>query len=345
MIRPIGYYVHHHGDGHRQRALAIAAGDPGRVVLLGSGLAGRSGSVAAIDLPDDRMPATQAFDGADGASSRPLSMHYAPLNHAGVRARMAHVAAWIASAKPALMVVDVSVEIALLARLCATSVAFIRLSGRRDDQPHLEAYRAASLLIAPFAAALDDVTMPDWVRAKTVYCPGIAVPPPRIAATADSVLVVGGKGGAPLDGALIAAAAAATPNHSWRVIGSAAVPDQYPDNISFDGWIEDAPAAIAAAGIVIGGAGDGLLNAVIAAGRPFICCPEPRPFDEQLQKAQALRSAGAAVVIDAWTPAQTWPALLATAAQLDPRRLTALSIIDGAARTWRLLADFADRQK
>lgn len=345
MTRPIGYYVHYHGDGHRQRALAIAAWDPDRMVLLGTGLAGRSGKVAAIDLPDDRMPQTHAFDGADGTLSRPQALHYAPLDHDGIRTRVARIAQWIAEARPALMVVDVSVEVALLARLCATPVAFMRLSGRRDDQPHLEAYRAASLLIAPFAAALDDNTLPDWIRAKTVYCPGIAAPPPRLTAAADSVLVVAGRGGAAFDGTRIASAAAATPNYRWRVIGPAVVPNQCPSNLTFSGWVEDAPGAIAAAGIVIGAAGDGLVNTVIAAKRPFICCPEPRPFDEQVQKALALQSRGAAVVIDAWPPAQAWPTLLAQAAQIDLQRLTALGDTDGAARTWRLLADFADCQK
>jgi predicted glycosyltransferase len=346
MTRPIGYYVHHHGDGHRQRALAIAAHDPQRIVMLGTGLAGRTGGIRAIDLPDDRMPDAQAFDGVDGTASRPHALHYAPLDHHGVRARMGLIAAWIAEAKPALLVVDVSVEIALLARLCATPVTYIRLSGRRDDAAHCEAYRASSLLVAPFASQLDDRRLPQWVRDRTVYCPGIASPS-RSAATPDPrrVLVVAGRGGAPLNGSEVAAAAAATPGHRWRVIGPAERPIRCPDNLEFSGWVENASDEIAVAEIVVGAAGDGLVNCVIAAGKPFICCPEPRPFDEQVAKARGLQACGAAIVIERWPAPEHWPALLAEAPQLDRKRLAALGDPDGAANMLALLKTFADGQK
>ena len=346
MTRPIGYYVHHHGDGHRQRALAIAAGYPQRFVMLGTNLAGRTGDVRAIDLPDDRMPNAQAFDGIDGTESRPDALHYAPLDHDGVRARMGLMSHWIANNKPALIVVDVSVEIAMLARLCATPVAFIRLSGRRDDAAHCEAYRGASLLIAPFAARLDDMSLPQWIRDKTIYCPGIvAAPSQSIAPVSRRVLVVAGKGGAPLEGNLIAAAAIATPQYDWRVIGPATRPDQCPDNLQCVGWVENATAEIAAAQIVVGAAGDGLVNAVIAMEKPFVCLPEPRPFDEQIQKAHALASAGAAIVCEDWPAPDRWPLILDDAKQLDRKSLHTLGDPDGAAKTMALLEALADRQK
>jgi hypothetical protein len=346
MKRPIGYYVHHHGDGHRQRALALAASDPARFVMLGTSLAGRTGDVRAIDLPDDRMPQSATFDGADGTASRPHALHYAPLDHDGVRQRMARIAQWIAEARPRLMVVDVSAEIAMLARLCATPVAFVRLSGHRDDPAHCEAYRAASLLIAPFARALDDMTLPAWIRDKTIYCPGIVAAhgtaaTPRVG----RVLVVGGKGGAAQDGARLAAAAAATPDHHWRVIGPATSPGRCPDNLVFAGWTDDAPSEIAAAQIVVGAAGDGLVNSVIAAGVPFVCLPEPRPFDEQIQKGRALQAAGAALVFEQWPAAERWPAILADARRLDRDRLTALGDPDGAAKALSALVAVADGQK
>lgn len=346
MTRPIGYYVHHHGDGHRQRALAVSTGATRRIVLLGTGLAGRTGGVPAIDLPDDRMPDTGAFDGHDGTDSRPDALHYAPLNHCGVRARMGRIAQWIAEMRPALMVVDVSVEVAMLARLCATPVALVRLSGRRDDPAHCEAYRAASYVIAPFSRQLDDPGVPDWVRDKTVYCPGI-IPPLAIKSEPipGRILVVAGKGGPPFDGGRIAAAAAATPSHRWRVIGPASVPDRYPGNIEFAGWVDNAPGEVAAAEIVVGAAGDGLVNLVIAAGRPFVCYPEARPFDEQVQKAHALRSADAAIVLSQWPDPAQWDVIISDAKRLDGGRLAALGDPAGAAKTLALLHGLADRQK
>jgi hypothetical protein len=342
--RPIGYYVHHQGDGHRQRALALAELNPQRVKLMGTGLSGRTRNVERLELPDDRNIESDAFDGVDGTMSRPQALHYAPLNHAGVRARMGSIAGWIAAERPALMVVDVSIEIAMLARLCSVAVAFVRLSGRRDDHAHLEAYRAASLLIAPFDARLDRDDLPDWVRKKTIYCPGIVRHHTGAKATIPkSVLVVGGKGGAPLDGRQWVAAASASPSYRWRVIGPVNRPVAYPDNISFAGWVEDPGPEFAAAEIVVGGAGDGLINAVITAEKPFICCPEPRPFDEQVEKARGLHAAGAAVVLEQWPPAANWPGLLANALRIDGARLAALGDPDGATKTLASLEEFADR--
>lgn len=347
MKRPIGYYVHHHGDGHRHRALALAATtEPGRIVLLGTGLTGRTGDVGVVDLPDDRMTGTSAFDGVDATSSRPHALHYAPLDHDGVRRRMGLIAGWIAEARPAMMVVDVSVEVAMLSRLCATRVAFVRLSGLRDDPAHLEAYRGASLLVAPFSSQLEDATIPAWVREKTVYCPGVST---KIGVSSTPVpgrvLVVGGKGGAPQDGTRIAEAAIATPDRHWRVIGPATPPPRCPENLVFAGWTEDPSSEIAAAEIVIGAAGDGLVNAVIAIGRPFICRPEPRPFDEQVRKAGSLLAAEAAIIIDRWPAAGRWPRLLEQAQRIDTSRLSALGDLDGAAKMLAVLERYSSDQK
>ncbi|WP_204327890.1 hypothetical protein, partial [Proteus mirabilis] len=80
------------------------------------------------------------FGGVDGEAERPLALHYAPLNHPGLRARTARIAAWAARTNPALLVVDVSVEVALFARLLSLPTLVVRLAGRRDDPPHLEAF-------------------------------------------------------------------------------------------------------------------------------------------------------------------------------------------------------------
>ncbi|MEC3912436.1 hypothetical protein U5A82_18735 [Sphingobium sp. CR2-8] len=133
--RPIGYYVHHHGAGHLARARAIAAASGGRVTLLGTGI-----GALGIDLADDR-PVSGGFDGVDRADCRPDALHYAPIDHGGVRARTAAILQWIAAQRPSLMVVDVSVEVAMLARLASVPVVYVRLNGDRRDAPHLEAFR------------------------------------------------------------------------------------------------------------------------------------------------------------------------------------------------------------
>ena len=55
----------------------------------------------------------------------------------------------------------------LRAASVSVPVLLVRLAGRRDDQPHLEAFRAAHALIAPFPAAFESQCTPDWVATKT----------------------------------------------------------------------------------------------------------------------------------------------------------------------------------
>ena len=342
MTASIGYYVHHHGEGHRQRALQIARAAPGQFVLLGTGLRGAAEDVDIIDLADDRMTGAGAFDGRDEAADRPDALHYAPLNHDGIRRRVATLTAWIAEARPALMVVDVSVEVAMLARLASVPTVCVRLNGDRGDAPHLEAFRGATALLCPYAEALDDPATPDWVRRKTLYAPGLTPPAAADATVPGRVLVVVGRGGQAADTGRLAEAARAWPAWEWRVAGPASGDDaNLPPNLRLLGWTAEISREIARAEVVIGGGGNGLVTAVMAADRPFICLPEPRPFDEQLSAARCLETVGAAVVETAWPEPGDWGQLVARARAIPSRARRQLADTHGPERTAKLLVDLA----
>lgn len=336
MRAPIGYYVHHQGDGHRQRALKIAAAAPERFVLLGTGLKGRTEDIACVDLDDDRPHEEDRFSGCDEAPVRPDALHYAPYHHAGVRARTARFAHWISDARPALVVIDVSVEMAMLARLCATPVVYVRLAGDRSDPAHLDAFRGAEALLAPFHEQLDGMGASE-VRDKTHYFAPQRYSGPK---RGSGVLVVHGRGGDPLDGAKLAAAAEATPDQVWTGVGPIEPPPIMPPNLKLAGWIDAIGDEIEKAEIIVGGAGDGLLNAVISADKPFVCLPEPRAYNEQMAKAERLAVLGASIVLAQWPQAQEWPSLLRSALSLSPadrRQISGQGL--GAAGPW--LVDLA----
>lgn len=340
--RPIGYYVHHQGEGHRRRAMAIAAEAGNRLVLIGTGVAALPGAFDRLDLPDDRRMADAAFDGLDAAESRPSSLHYAPLNHEGVRARTAAVASWIARERPALMVVDVSVEIAMLARLCSTPTVYVRLAGNRYDLAHLDAFRGARALLAPFHADLDEPTEPFWVRNRTRYIPGLTMAGSFETPEDDVVLAVFGRGGGGVvDGAALADAARATPHLLWRAIGPVRPPANMPGNLKVLGWVADPDTEIARAAVVIGGAGDGLVNAVCAAGRPFVCLPERRAYGEQDAKAARLAALNAAVVCRQWPDANAWHDLIRRAKALGAAGLKRLHDPAGPAKAAAFLLEAA----
>ncbi len=334
---PIGYYVHHQGDGHRQRALAIAKVAPECFTLLGTGLTGRTEDIPCLNLADD---VARRID-ADSKTGIGESLHYAPCNNDSIRERVAAISDWVVRAKPSLIVVDVSVEVAMLTRLTSTPMVYVRLSGSRRDTPHLDAFRAAVAVIAPFHRDLDDPDVADWVRDKTTYIPGLSRACTCSMASGNSVLVVSGRGGCPIEGDDIAGAAIGTPEEKWRAIGPVTPAENVPPNLSISGWVEIADQDIANADVVIGHAGDGLVNAVIATGRPFICLPQRRPFDEQVLKAKRLEAMGAALVLDAWPPAAAWPGLLHRARNLNVTVLQGLHDPYGAARAAELLKSLA----
>jgi UDP-N-acetylglucosamine:LPS N-acetylglucosamine transferase len=78
---------------------------------------------------------------------------------------------------------------------------------------------------------------------------------------------------------------------------------------------------------------------VAAARRPFVCLPQPRPFDEQHHQATALRRAGLAEVRERWPAPGEWPPLLAAAEAAPPERWDALHDGDGARRLAALVRE------
>ena len=342
--RSIGYYVHHQGAGHWQRASLIAQVIDHPVTLIGtfSDLDTTAATGSILDLPDDRVGGD--FDGRDGSAERPHALHYAPVGADNVRARMGRLAKWIASEDPALIVVDVSVEIALFARLMSVPTLVVRLAGLRTDTPHLEAFRSAERLLAFFPPELDSEEVPEWVRAKTFYA-GLLSGPPAVNRQIDadgSILVIYGRGGTGGLWADLTAAAIAMPERHWHVLGPVhGATGSVPANLHLHGWVADPTPYIARASLVVGGGGDGVVSAVSAAAKRFVCLPEPRAFDEQTQKSHALAAMGAALHCDAWPDAAAWPEIIAAAERLDPGVIGSLTRPGAITRTSAFISDLA----
>ena len=239
------------------------------------------------------------------------------------------------------MVVDVSVEVALLARLCATPTLFVRLAGSRNDPAHLDAFRGSRAVLAPFDQRMEDDSVLEWVRRKTSYVAGIGSWGPAASSQDDVVLAAFGRGGTRAEMKHFVEAAEAVPSTRWRVIGPFARADHGPDNLQVLGWVDDPASEIAAAGVVVGAAGDGLLGGVAAAARPYICIPEHRPYGEQAAKARRLEVLQAAVVCGEWPSAAAWPDVLQRARALDTRRIAGLHDPSGPAAAAAVIMEHA----
>lgn len=328
----IGYYVHHQGAGHLRRMQGVAAhlGQPVTVLSSLARPAGHRGDWVRL-APDDRQPAPE--DVTAGGT-----LHWVPRHDPGIARRAAQIVDWVVRARPSLVVVDVSVEVAVLVRLAGVPVVVAAMQGDRTDRPHATAYDLAEALLAPWP----DTAPTDWPRHwldKTCHvgafsrfdgrlrtAPGPGDRPTRRA------LLLWGEGGPGHDPTELDRMRAATPGWTWQL----AHPGQRLD-------ADELWRALCAADVVVAHAGQNAVAEVAAARVPAVVVADPRPFDEQQYTARALRAGGIAVGLDAWPAADRWPALLADAVALGGDGWRSWSYGDGARRAARALDELAAR--
>ncbi|SDQ28711.1 glycosyltransferase [Microbacterium sp. cf332] len=307
MTDRLGWYVHHHGRGHLTRMLAIAAHLPLDVVCFSS-LAEPTGlpaNVSWVALPrdDDPQPTLPADDPTAGGL-----LHWAPLRHEGHRARLAAMAAAVATGRIGAVVVDVSAEVTLFLRLLGVPVVIITQPGDRVDEPHRLAFAAANRVVAPWP---DGVYAPAHLTAlgdRVVFVGGISRfagrPRPASRGSDGTVVLLGGGGGSDVSEADIADAERATAR-PWRTLGAGGAQ-----------WSADPWDALTTASVVVSWCGQNAVADLAAAAAPAIVIPQDRPFAEQRATARALGHAGLAVTVDTWPAAERWPGLLDAAAAL-----------------------------
>lgn len=328
----IGYYVHHQGRGHLQRMMSIAAqlGEPLTVL---SSLARPDGGPDWVRLPADDTGSTFVEPAAGG------TFHWAPRHHPGLRTRMTMIAAWIAAQRPSLVVVDVSVEVALLCRLLGVPTVVMAMRGERTDRPHRSAYDSAHALIATWAPEFLDDRWPEAWSGKTFHAGPISRFPVRQAPETRGhdgprrVLVLWGTGGSGQQGSSfdtqqLRAARSAAPGWAWRFAGGRGEHRVDGDQVwDLLGWAD----------VVITHAGQNAVAEVAASRTPAIVIADARPHGEQVDTARTLDAAGLAIGLSSWPPDDRWPALLEAAHALDGAAWARWLDQDGALRAAEFL--------
>ena len=313
----VGYYAHHQGAGHVTRALAIAAHFPGPMTLFGSSLPSETSlaNVTLCHLPMDYDALT--------VNHTPAGLHYAPLAVDGLRERMGAMIDWFRSNWPCLLVVDVSVEVALLARLCGVPTIYMRQRGNRFDPAHSLAYACASRLLAPYPEQLEEPHTPDEWALKTDYAGSISRYSQSLRQRQidnQHVTVITGFGGTELTVARLAEAARKCHDWQWTVLGpivdDATVP--MPSNLRLLGMVKDPLPWLARAHVVVGSAGDSLVSEIAELRCRFISVPEARPFGEQHSVSRLLAAEDLAIHCAVWPASESWPSLLDRATKLSP---------------------------
>lgn len=315
----VGYYVHHHGSGHLHRAQALALELSGREVAV-SGLSSLPRPVGWpgpwIDLPRDDAPSVGMPDPGRAAPTARERLHWAPRGHSGLLARQARVSSWLATARPAVVVVDVSVEVALLVRLHGVPVVSVMLPGRRGDAAHRIGQDVSDLLVGfwPPQESARVLAVPDDVRGRVQAVGALSRFPaesPSIPASAGPrrrVLVLGGSGGDAWSTEELAGVRECSPAWDWKVLGGTA-----------GTWVADPREALREADVVLTHAGQNALAEVAALRRPAVVVPAERPHDEQAFTARALACGPWPVVVVPSLGRARWPDVLEEASRLDGR--------------------------
>jgi len=296
----IAFYVHHHGSGHIMRTLAIAkALSNCKVTLLGSDLENYMHIIPShykvIHLPMDTPSSNDLYVG----NNLPAGLHYAPLNIEGQRKRVNIMTHFFSTVFPLLLVVDVSVEIAMLATLSGVPFIVVKQHGDRIDLPHILAYSNAVGVLAPYPKTMSGNDI-KWIMEKTFFAGGIS----RFKVREDAanprekqVSIVVGQGGTSINIPLIEHIANCCPDWCLQVLGEVKNPNNTYENICYHGKVSHPDGIMEKCCIVIGNAGHNTVMEVAALGKRFITIPEDRPFNEQVVKARVMHELGLARII------------------------------------------------
>ncbi|MFF8799646.1 MULTISPECIES: glycosyltransferase [unclassified Methylobacterium] len=360
MKKPIAFFVHHQGRGHAHRTMAVAAefarDRPVSVLTAGPHLFdGFSRDIEIVTLPNmigAAVPTPRLY-----AEPTPPVMHCVPLGLAEMRRTMRTILDHLDAREVGLFVVDVSAEIALLARIASVPAVQIRMHGDRGDIGHIGAYEACVGMLAPFDERLEQDDYPAHLRQKTFYSGGLCTSVDRVPERAEArarlgldpdreiVVAVTGGGGSGTPYAPLTVAARAVPDALWLTLGPTHREGHETDfsNLRELGWVPSVTDYLAAADIVVASAGDNTVHEVARVGGRLIVMPEWRYFGEQTRKAEALVRLGAAVQDPQWPgDLQGWRDLLARARSLDGSVLRGLYEPDAAARAAGWLEGLTD---
>ncbi|MDN5619938.1 MAG: hypothetical protein L0G63_05545 [Psychrobacter sp.] len=182
----IGYYAHHHGSGHCRQADKLAALLPEPVraqftVFTSVSAADYSFSniseAQVIRLAPEDERADDVIKGRAGHYWQPESLHYSPVGSRDIQARSYQLIKALHARQIDLMIIDVSVEIAMLCRTISMPYLYVRLTGVRDDTPHVEAFKGALAMLAPYPRALEAIDTPAWIPKKSLYLDFIGTAP------------------------------------------------------------------------------------------------------------------------------------------------------------------------
>ena len=292
----IGYYAHSHGSGHCNCA------------NLFSKVFGNSLTIFTdrrYDFDDEQRVILLENEDTDGnefdrsAYPEPRALHYAPVNLGKITRRNLSILENIVKNQISLLIIDVSVEIAMLARISSIPYAYVRLQGDRNDLPHLNAYEGASFLLAYYPREMECLDTPTWIVDKTVYLGFLSKytldetyserPEEYGLKIRPVLLYLTGFGGSQV------------PNFAdlHKLYDMYAIGPQRISNCGYNfeqlGVVENTRPYLEHADVIVAACGANTTAEILSLEKKFIAVPEKRQYSEQKRMAENLERNGWAV--------------------------------------------------
>ena len=291
------YYVNCNGAGHWQVAASILKHITTPAIIIAQYKPDH------IILPArHQFIALEPIRRSDDTSFASDALHIAPKYHAEYLPIIQKILDIIARHRCIYAMLDVSVEMGMLLRLCGIAYATKSMHGIRTDRGHTQYYLAADALIASYPEILEDDLTPSWVKEKTHYVGGICHiqdhPPMQIASKKPVILIVKPQGSSSLNEQKIITLSNHITSHYWIGIGFSEPSSS--ENCEIHGHVTNASAYMRIASIMVANAGN---NSILEAGYyhiPLIVKAEPRYFDEHERKVAILKRKHYAIIVDDW---------------------------------------------
>ncbi|SDF08222.1 hypothetical protein SAMN05421636_11131 [Pricia antarctica] len=293
----IGYYAHSQGSGHCNYANLFSK-------IFGKSLTVFTDRNHAFDRGTDVvMLENEDPDGNEYQRScfpEPRALHYAPVNIGKITRRNKTILDNVLKRNISLLIIDVSVEMAMLARVSSIPYAYVRLQGDRNDIPHLNAFEGASFLLAYFPKEMESVDTPSWITNKTVYFgflskfmfdKGVNKRPVEFRIGLKPILLhLNGFGGTrAFDFGNL------PKRYDIYVIGPGRGGSDRRSGIEYIGVVDDTRAFINHADLIIAACGLNTTSELLSLGKRFVASPEKRHFEEQEYIARNLDRLGWAI--------------------------------------------------
>ena len=292
----IGYYAHGHGSGHCNTANLFSKVF-GKAMTIFTDRNYSFDTAEQVVMLDNENPDGTEFTREN--FPEPRGLHYAPINMSKITKRNLMMLNTILEKNISLLIIDVSVEVAMLSRVSSVPYAYVRLQGDRNDFPHLNAYEGASFLLAYFPKEMESLNTPSWVARKTVYLGFISkyMFDDKVSHRPEEF----GNGLRPILLYLTGFGGSSVPNfgtiyetHDTFVIGPGRVVGKSLGLVHI-GVVGNTKPFIEHADVIVAACGANTTSEILSLGKTFVAISENRHYDEQRRMAEHLEQNGWAV--------------------------------------------------